>query len=109
MTDFKINNYILQQEAKQLAAQALLEQKEYGTDAQQLLHEMCDGHEWVIYFTHAVKLCAECDTNEGENYLEDLGYEQFDSFSDHATQLAYATLLGACYEAYTELQDEEED
>lgn len=105
MTDFKINNYILQQEAKEIAAAALLEQKEYGTDAQEMLNQMCDGHEWVIHTYKAIILCAECDTGEGEDYLDDIGYEQFDSFANHATQLAYATLLGEAHKQLAELAD----
>ena len=106
MTDFRINDYILRQEAKEIAAAALLEQKEYGTDAGEMLNQMCDGHEWVIHTYKAIILCAECDTNEGEDYLDDIGYEKFDSFANHATQLAYATLLGACHEAYAELEND---
>jgi hypothetical protein len=103
MNDFKINDYLIREKAKEIAADALLEATEYGSDPHDLMHEICDGHEWVIYTYKAIKLCAECDTSDGEQYLEDLGIDQFDSFADHATKLAFATLLGACHSAYAEL------
>lgn len=112
MKDFRINDYTLNQEAKEIAAAAMREEKEYGTDAEQMLHEMCEGHQWVIYTKKAFMLCAECDTSEGEDYLDDYGFATFgdygfESVGAHATKLAYATLLSACREAYAELKDKD--
>ena len=104
MTDFKINNYTLNEEAREIARLAVLEEKEYGTDAQQMLHEMCDGHEWVVYTYNAFQVCAECNTDEGEDYLEDLG-QSFTDIRAHAHAVAYATLLAKATEHYTELAE----
>ena len=102
MSEFKINDYILSQEAKEIITQGIIEEKEYGVPALEYAQQACDGHEWVIYTYKAILLCAECDTSAGEDYFEDCGIE-FSSFGDHATKLAYATLLNACNEYYCEI------
>jgi len=99
MSEFKINDYILSQEAKEIITQGIIEEKEYGVPALESVQQSCDGHEWVIYTYKAILLCAECDTSAGEDYFEAFGIE-FSSFGDHATKLAYATLLNACNEYY---------
>lgn len=104
MKDFRINDYTLNEEAKELAAQVLREEKEYGTDAQEMLHEMCDGHEWAIYTHKALQVCAECNTDEGEEYLEGLG-QSYTDIGAHASAVAYATLLAKATEHYNELSE----
>jgi len=103
MTEFKINDYLLKQEAIEITKQSIREEQEFGFPALEYINQACDGHPWVIYTYKAIMLCAECDTSEGEEYLEDCGIESFESFGDHATKLAYATLLGACQSALCEL------
>lgn len=103
MTDFKINNYELQQEAKRLAQQCFDEGETHGDDPYENLWQSCEGHEWVIYTYKALLLCAECDTSDGEDYLDDLGMTEFDDLAHHASQVAFATLLSVCHEAYAEL------
>ena len=93
MSDFKINNDILNTEAEHLAELVNLEVKDYGGDAYDLLHEAVDGHEWVIYTYKALLLCAECDTTEGKQWLDEVGLEGTNDISKLATQVAYATLL----------------
>jgi len=36
-------------EARSIAAEALRESREYGGEAQDLIHESCDGHAVAIY------------------------------------------------------------
>ena len=95
MSEFKINDYILSQEAKEIITQGIIEEKEYGVPALEYAQQICDGHQWVIYTYKAILLCAECDTSEGEEWLEGVGSE-YNSFGEHASKLAYATLLTAC-------------
>ena len=90
MTDFKINNYELQQEAKRLAQECFNEGDEGGNDPNEYLWQTCDGHEWAIYTYKALLLCAECDTSEGEDYLNGLGME-YNSLAEHACAVAFAT------------------
>tara|TARA_R110000823_G_C15721865_1_gene478757 strand:- start:204 stop:530 length:327 start_codon:yes stop_codon:yes gene_type:complete len=107
MTDFKINDYILQQEAKRLAQECLDEHDTLDSllEPSELLWNKCLGHEWSIYTYKALLLCAECDTSEGEDYLEGLDM-QHDSFSDHAFDVAFYTLYCAALNALEELQQE---
>ena len=103
MSEFKINDFILRTEAEDIARQAMREVQEYGGDVHEFMHQTCDGHEWIIYTYKALLLCAECDTSEGEQYLEDMGMGGFDDLTTRATRVAFATLLGACHEAYARL------
>lgn len=102
-----INNYTLNYEAEAIAESVLQEVQEYGTDAYDLLHEMCDGHEWVIYTYKAFQVCAECNTDDGEDYLEGLG-QSYTDIGRHATAVAYATLMAKATEHYNELTNEGE-
>ena len=103
MTDFKINNYILQQEAQRLAQECFDEGD--TRDPSEYLWQTCDGHEWVIYTYKALLLCAECDTSEGEDYMASLGRE-LNSLSEHASEVAFGTLYYAAMDALEELQQE---
>jgi len=94
MNDFAINDYILNQKAREIVDE-ILSQADEGQDIEELIHQSIDGHEWVIYTYKALKLCAECDTKEGEAMLDDAA-ETFTSLSDHATAVAYYTMLAAC-------------
>jgi hypothetical protein len=102
MSEFKISQYLLRQEAKRIVEDAIEEESEFDVPALETVQQSCDGHQWVIYTYKAILLCAECDTSAGEDYFEDCGIE-FNSFGDHATKLAYATLLNACNEYYCEI------
>ena len=103
------NQYQLEQEAKSIAKCAMMERREYGTDAADYIHQVCDGHESVIYTYKAGLLCLECDRDNGEEHLEEVGYEAV-SYADYVTRLAYAILFDASITAFYELpQDEDEE
>jgi len=109
MSDFVINDYILNQEAREIVDEILSEaegngQRLYREDMEDLIHQTVDGHEWVIYTYKALRLCAECNTEEGEIRLEDTG-QTFSNISEHATAVAYWTLWAACYNYLNELQE----
>ena len=103
------NQYQLEQEAKSIAKMAMAEQREYGTDAADYIHQVCDGHESVIYTYKAGLLCLECDRDNAEEHLEEIDYKAA-SYDDYVTRLAYAILFDACITAFYELpQDEDEE
>ena len=82
-------------EAKAIAQEAW-EESEFNQDAaQDFIHESCDGHEIVIYYHKAIQFCADVDTSDGEDYLEDCGgiAQDGDSFGQIACRIAFATLL----------------
>ena len=108
MTQFNIRK-----EAQYLSQDAWESALEYGlTDdiqelqeyAQERLHESCDGHEVSIYTYKAIQFCADVDTSDGEDWLDDCGgiAQKGDTFGDIACCIAFATLLVASESA---LQD----
>jgi len=103
MSDFVINDYFLHQEARAIVDE-ILSQADEGQDIEELIWQAVDGHEWVIYTYKALKLCAECNTTDGEAMLEDAG-QNFTSLSDHVTAVAYWTLYVACRDYLNELEE----
>ena len=102
------NQYQLEQEAKSIAKMAMAEQREYGTDAADYIHQICDGHESVIYTYKAGLMCLECDRDNAEYQLEEAGY-QFTDYSDYVTTLAYTILFDACMTAFYDLRENESE
>ncbi|MDB6151512.1 MAG: hypothetical protein JWQ44_2960 [Chthoniobacter sp.] len=101
MTDFQINDYMLTRECDQLAQDIF---DEVMTDAgdetaedrrdtmQDRAHEAADGHEWVIYTFKAHMLCAHCNTDQGEAFLEDTGMPEEVTYDKLGTIIAYGEM-----------------
>ena len=101
----------LYSEAMAIAKEAL-EQAEGDFDtARDYIHETCDGHEVAIYYYKAIRFCADQDTSDGEDWLEDCGgiAQPGDSFGQIACRIAFATLLCAAEECLAELEEESEN
>ncbi len=101
----------LYKETQEIAREALKEAEGNFDEAQQLITEMCDSHEVVIYYGKGIQFCADQETNDGESYLEDIhGCIAFegDTFGTIACRIAWATLVVRSYEALHELQEEME-
>jgi len=98
----------LHHEAKEIARQAFEEAREYGQDATDMVHQICDSHEVAIFYHKAIQFCADQDTSAGEEFLEDSGsIAQFgDSFGQIACRIAFATLYMAAMEELSELESE---
>jgi hypothetical protein len=94
----------LYKEARAIAQEAWDESAGDVDAARDRLNQSCDGHEIAIYYSKAVKFCADHDTNNGESWLEDCGGIAYpgDTFGDIACRVAFATLLCAAESA---LQD----
>jgi EAL domain-containing protein (putative c-di-GMP-specific phosphodiesterase class I) len=88
----QIDNYALHTEIKNIVDQALVELNEFGADPEEMIHQICDGHQWVIYTHKALQFCANCDTDEGEDWLDDIG-ATYSSLAEHASAIVYGTLL----------------
>lgn len=98
-------------EAKAIANEALEEAEGCFETAQDYLHQACDGHEISIYYHKAIQFCAEQNTSDGEEWLEDCGgiSQEGDTFGSIACRIAFATLLVRSQEALWEMQDELEN
>ena len=62
-------------EAEELAIEAW-EQTGDRDDAMDFLHQSCDSHEAAIYHYKGIIFCADNDTRDGEQYLEDCRSEE---------------------------------
>ena len=104
------NQYELEQEAKSIAIAAQEEHETNGTDVWEYMHEVCDGHPCVIWTYKAGMMCLECDRDNAEYQLDEIGYEAKD-YSEYVSRLAYAILFDACTTAHDELTagDREEE
>ena len=98
----------LYNEAHAIAAEALHECDGDFDAARDFIHQTCDMHEVVIYYHKAIQFCADHDTSDGEQWLEDCGgiAQPGDTFGQIACRIAFATLLVASESALSELEDE---
>jgi hypothetical protein len=98
----------LYNEAREIAAYALRECEGDFDAARDFIHQECDMHESVIYYHKAIQFCADHDTSDGEQWLEDCGgiAQPGDTFGQIACRIAFATLLVASESALSELEDE---
>ena len=73
----------------------IFEQAEDQDNAIDLAYQYADGSEWVIYHYKAHELCANCNTDKGEDFIEMWGEPEggwtYDGF-------ASAIALGEIYE-----------
>lgn len=101
----------LYQEARTIAQEALNESDGDFEAARDFIHESCDGHEVAIYYGKAIQFCAEQNTSDGEQWLEDCGgiVQPGDSFGQIACRIAFATLLCAAGEALQEIEAEQDE
>ena len=98
-------------EAKEIALEAWNESGFDIDTARDFIHESCDGHEIAIYYGKGIQFCADQDTSDGEQWLEDCGglVQSGDTFGSIACRIAFATLLVATQEALQEIADEHEE
>jgi hypothetical protein len=101
MTDFIINDHLLQKECDEIAQEIIDEFRrdhfgeglsDYSDEMSDRAHETADGHEWVIYNYKALMLCAHCDTENGEELLEDIGIPKEPDIYKLATMIAYGEI-----------------
>ena len=99
----------LYKEARAIALEAWEETDKDIDEAQDFIHQSCDSHEVAIYYGKAIQFCADQDTSDGEEFLEDCGgiAQEGDSFGQIACRIAFATLYCAAIECLNEIEQEE--
>ena len=114
MTDFQINDHILQKECDGLARDIFTEIMDEATDetADQMrdemsdrVHETVDGHGWVIYYHKALMACAHCNTESGEGFLEETGMPENPTFMGLACLILFEEMRARVDAALSELID----
>lgn len=121
MSDFQINDHLLCKEARALAQDIFEEWQDkypaefaagncgdYLGEMQDRAHETADGHEWVIYTYKAHALCLHCNTDKGEELLEDCGMPEDVTYDSLGTMIAFGELRGRIEEELQEMCDEHE-
>ncbi len=95
-------------EARSIATEALEQSEGCFETAQDYLHQICDGHEVSIYYHKAIQFCAEQNTSDGEEWLDDCGgiAQEGDTFGTIACRIAFATLLVRSQRALWRMQEE---
>lgn len=118
MTEFQINDYILQKECDDLARDIFDEitadnpdetAESLRDDMMERAHETADGHEWVIYNHKALMLCAHCDTSRGEEFLEDMGIPADLTIYSIACTIAYGEMRARIEDELSDLIDNADD
>ena len=101
----------LYKEARAIALEAWEETDKDIDEAQDFIHQSCDSHEVSVYYHKAIQFCAEWDTSDGEQWLEDCGgiSQDGDSFGHIACRIAFATLYCAAIECLNEIEERESE
>lgn len=78
-------------------------------DMMERANEAADGHQWVIYTHYALMMCAHCNTDQGEKFVDDVGLPQPFTLAGAATAVAYGEMLARIEGAIQTLIDDWED
>ena len=99
----------LYKEAHDIALEAWEETGKDMDEAQDFIFQSCDSHEVAIYYGKAIQFCADWNTSDGEQFLEDCGgiAQDGDSFGQIACRIAFATLYCAAIECLNEIEQGE--
>jgi hypothetical protein len=93
------SNYNLDEMVADWAVE-IFEQADDQDNANDLAHQYADGSEWVIYHYKAHQLCANCNTDMGEDYITECGEPEGGqgglggwSYDGFASAIAYGEIL----------------
>ena len=88
----------------------IFEQADDLDNAMDLAYQYADGSEWVIYYGKAHELCQKCNTDLGEEFLEDIGQTcEGMTYDKWASAIAYGEIsqrLGRDVQALFEMAEE---
>ena len=117
MTEKVINDYLLDKYARSCAEDILHEVDLYqGEEISDLVHQHADGSEYVIYPYRAHQLCLHCNTDNGEDFLNDCYGSDYNwaknggsVYDNVATAIAYGEIQARIYNAISEIEKEKEE
>ena len=102
-----LNDYKLDEYAKSYAKEILEEVSNHGGDEYDLAHEFVDSSPWVIYYHKAHQICQNCNTENGEAFLEDVGSPAPVTYNSLAVTIAYGELHARVCQALDTMKEEE--
>ena len=88
----------------------IFEQAEDQDEALDLAHQYADGSEWVIYHHKAHELCAACNTDLGEDFIEQCGEPEGGwTYNGFASAIAFGEICERLQAAIQGLYEMEEE
>ena len=88
----------------------IFEQAEDQDEALDLAHQYADGSEWVIYHHKAHELCAACNTDLGEDFIEQCGEPEGGwTYNGFASAIAFGEIYERLQAAIQGLYEMEEE
>jgi hypothetical protein len=106
---FEINEYEFDTECKRLAQEALEQTENDQNAAIDLANEYADSHEWVIYHYKALRICVECNVDQGESFLEDIGMPENVTLNSLASLIVYGEMQARISAYIDEIADAMDD
>lgn len=113
-----ITDWELQKRCDEAAAEIFEEFKEeHGADfdpadhlddMRDRAHDEADGWDWTIYTHKALLICCHCNTDMGEEFLDDVGMPQEPTLASIASRIVYGEIRGRIEVALQELADDYE-
>jgi hypothetical protein len=86
-----LNDYTLTQYCNDIAEE-IASQSEDMDAALDLVWQYADGSEHVIYYAKAHELCRNCDTENGEAFIQDCFSDVPMTYDDMACRIAYGEI-----------------
>lgn len=68
--------------------------EDFRDDMNDRAHEAADGHQWTIYTHYALSICAHCNTDMGEEMVDDIWPPEPFSLSAVASSIVYGEIRG---------------
>ena len=66
--------------------------EDYRDEMLERAHETTDGHQWVIYTHYALVICAHCNTDAGEEFVDEIGAPTPFTLSGAASMIVYGEM-----------------
>lgn len=116
MTEKVINDYLLDKYARSCAEDIMSEARTYpDSEVADMVWQYADGSEYVIYPYRAHQLCLYCNTDRGEEFVEECysGHDWSQNggsvYDNVASAIAYGEIQARIFEAIGEIEKEKED
>lgn len=115
MSNFEISDHLLSRECRELAEEIVAYARRDLAEDETLedkrdemmdrVHEVVDGHQWVIYNHKALMICAHCNVSDGEAFLDDVGMPSDPTIYSLATLIVYGEMRARIEEEIGDILD----
>ncbi len=110
-----ITDYELQKECEEIAAEIFAEiftdndrargmgPDDWESEMDDRAHEAADGHQFTIYTHKSLAICAHCNTDMGEEFIDDVGLPKPFTLASAASAVVYGEIRGRIMDRIREL------